>query len=379
MNQRCCGLVMGAILLAVSGCGKKAPPPVVPPVPVTTVQAVIKTLPLAVEGMGSVEPYNSLEIVPQVSGQILKFHFREGAEVQQDALLVSLDPAPYTETLRHAEAMLASDESALEFKTSEAKRYVGLDVKAVSRSEFEKTRTEAEAQKHRVQADRAMVEQARLNVGYCAIRSPISGRAGAYLVNQGAVVEAGKTTVLVVNQIEPVYVTFSVPEKHLAGIRAAQQKAPLAVEARLPGVDAQRRLGRLAFIDNTVDPATGMIRLKGTFANTDAFLWPGQFVRVSLIVGEEAGVVVIPAKAVQAGPKGALVFVVKADQTVAVRPVRVARLAGEEAVLAGGVSAGEVVVTDGQNKLKAGAAVVVTADPSASAAPTAASAAGSIK
>ena len=349
---------MGAILLAVSSCGKKAAPPVVPPVPVTTARAVIKTLPLAVEGMGSVEPYNSLEIVPRVSGQILKFHFREGAEVRQDALLVSLDPAPYIETLRHAEAMLASDESALEFKKSEARRYVGLDVKAVSRSEFEKTRTEAEAQEHRVQADRAMVEQARINLGYCSIHSPISGRAGAYLVNQGAVVEAGKTTVLVVNQIEPVYVTFSVPEKHLAGIRAAQQKAALAVEARIPGVDAQLRLGRLTFIDNTVDPATGMIRLKGTFANTDAFLWPGQFVRVSLIVGEEPGVVVIPAKAVQTGPKGALVFVVKANKTVAVRPVRVARLAGEEAVLACGVSPGETVVTDGQNKLKDGAAVV---------------------
>ncbi len=359
--------MMGAMLLAVSGCSQSAAPPVVVPVPVTTARAVIKTLPLAVEGMGSVEPYNSLEIVPRVSGQLLKFHFLEGAEVQQDALLVTIDPAQYTEALHQAEALLASDESALEFSHHEAQRYADLTVKTVSRSDIEKTRAAADVLEHRVQADRAVVEEARLNVGYCAIRAPITGRAGAYLVNQGSVVEANKTTLLVVNQIEPIYVTFSVPEKNLAGIRAAQQPAALAVEARLPGVDAPPRLGRLTFIDNTVDAATGMIRLKGTFANADAFFWPGQFVRVSLIVGEERGVVVIPAKAVQAGPKGALVLVVKPNQTVVVRPVQVARLAGEEAVIAGGVSVGEVVVTDGQNKLKDGVVVAAAAEPSAAA------------
>lgn len=369
---------MGAVLLAVSGCGKPAAAPAVPPVPVTTARAVIKPMPLAVETMGSVESCNSLEIVPRVSGQILQFHFREGDEVRQGALLVSLDPAQYTETLRQAEALLASDEAALEFSKNEARRYAGLTVKTVSRSEIEKTRADAGVLEHRVQAGRAVVEQARLNVGYCSIHSPIAGRAGAYRVNRGAVVEANKTTLLVVNQVEPVYVTFPVPEKNLAGIRTAQQQAALAVEARIPGVDAQPRLGRLTFIDNTVDTATGMIRMKGTFTNADGFFWPGQFVRVSLLVGEERGAVVVPAKAVQSGPKGALVFVVKADKTVAVRTVQVARLAGEEAVLARGVSPGEVVVTDGQNKLKAGAAVVV-AEPPAPAAPTAASATDNTK
>lgn len=366
---------MVTVLSGLSGCGKKRTAPVVPPVPVTTAKAVLKSMPLAVEDMGSVESCNSLEIVPRISGQILKYHFREGDEVQLDSLLVTIDPAPYAEALRQAEALLASDEAALEFRKSEAVRYAELDTNAVTRSDFERTHAEAGAQEHKVKADRAVVEQARLNLGYCSIHSPITGRAGAYLLKQGSVVEANKTTLLVINQVEPIYVTFSVPEKHLTAIRSAQQKTPLTVEARIPGADAQPRLGRLTFIDNAVDPASGMIRLKGTFANADAFLWPGQYVRVTLIVGEESGVVVTPASAVQRGPKGALVFVVKDNKTVEARTVQVIRLAGDEAVLARGVSPGETVVTDGQTKLKNGSAVII-AEPAAPAATNAVPGAG---
>jgi len=361
-----------AALAGLCSCGKKAPAPP-PPVPVATAPAVTKTMPLAVEAMGSVEAYNSLEIIPRVSGQILKLHFRDGDEVQKDALLVSIDPAPFTEALREAEARLASDEATLVFKTSEAERKSRLIKEdGISRSEFEKVRAEANAQKEIVQADRAVVEQARLNVGYCSIRSPIPGRAGAYVVNQGAVVEASKTTLLVVNQVKPVYVTFSIPEKFLSEIQAAQAKAVLTVEARASGVDAKPRQGQLTFIDNTVDPASGMIRLKGTFTNTDAFLWPGLYVQVSLIIREEPGAVVIPASAVTKGPKGDLVFVVKAGGTAELRTVQVRRMAGNEVILDGGVSPGETVVTDGLNKLKDGAAIVIANTP-ASAATNAAS------
>ncbi len=372
MNQRYAWLVM-VVLTSLCSCGKKAPAPAPPPVPVTTAQAVTKTMPLAVEAMGSVEAYNSLEIVPRVAGQILKLHFRDGDEVQKDALLVTIDPAPFTEALREVEARLASDKATLVFKTSEAERKKRLmEEDGVSRSEFEKARAEANAQKEIVQADYAVVEQARLNVGYCSIRSPIPGRAGAYVANQGAVVEANKTTLLVVNQVKPVYVTFSVPEKILPGIRAAQEKTVLTVEARVPGADAQPRQGRLTFIDNTVDPATGMIRLKGTFDNTDAFLWPGLYVQASLVIGEESGAVVIPASAVTKGPKGDLVFVVKAGGTAELRAVQVRRMAGDEVILDDGVSSGEIVVTDGLNKLKDGAAIVIANTP-ASAATNAAS------
>ena len=299
MKQKCLWLAWAIVLLSLASCGKRKAAPVPPPVPVTTARAVLKSMPVAVEAMGSVESCNSLEIVPRVSGQILKYHFREGDDVELDSLLVTIDPAPSQEALRQAESLLASDEAALEFRKSEAVRFADLDTNAVTRSDFERTHAEAGAQEHKVKADRAVVEQARLNLGYCSIHSPIPGRTGAYLLKQGSVVEANKTTLLVINQIEPIYVTFSVPEKHLTAIRAAQQKAPLTVEARIPGADAHPRLGRLTFIDNAVDPATGMIRLKGTFANTDAFLWPGQYVRVTLIVGEEPGVVVTPG---QRGP-----------------------------------------------------------------------------
>jgi len=371
MNQRYSWLIMAA-LAGLCSCGKKATAPA-PPVPVATAQAVTKTMPLAVEAMGSVEAYNSLEIIPQVAGQILKLHFREGDEVQKDSLLATIDPAPFMEALREAEARLASDEATLVFKTSEAERNRRLIKEdGVSRSEFENARAEADAQKDVVEADRAVVEQERLNVGYCSIRSPIQGRTGAYVVNEGAVVEANKTTLLVVNQVKPVYVTFSVPEKNLPAIRTAQEKSVLTVEAHVPGADAQPRQGRLTFIDNTVDPATGMIRLKGTFANTDAFLWPGLYVQVALIIGEEPGAVVIPASAIAKGPKGDLVFVVKAGGAAELRAVQVRRMAGEEVVLNGGVSSGEIVVTDGLNKLKDGAAVVIANTP-ASAATNAAS------
>ncbi|MDD5678929.1 MAG: efflux RND transporter periplasmic adaptor subunit [Kiritimatiellae bacterium] len=363
MNPRYAWLMMAA-LAGLCSCGKKAAPPAPPPVPVATVQAVAKTMPLAVEAMGSVEAYNSLAIIPQVSGQVLKLHFRDGDEVQKDSLLVTIDPAPFTEALREAEARLASDEATLVFKISEAERKSRLMANdGVSRSEFEKARADADAQKKIVQADRAVVEQERLNVGYCSIRSPIPGRAGEYVINQGAVVEANKTTLLVVNQIKPVYVTFAIPEKFLPGIRAAQEKATLTVEARAPGIAVQPRQGRLTFIDNTVDPATGMIRLKGTFDNTDAFLWPGLYVQVSLMLGEEPGAIVIPASAVTKGPKGDLVFVVKAGDTAELRTVQVRRMTGDDVILDGGVAQGEIVVTDGLNKLKDGAAIVIANTP----------------
>ncbi|MFH1476393.1 MAG: efflux RND transporter periplasmic adaptor subunit [Verrucomicrobiota bacterium] len=357
MNQRSAWLIMAA-LAGLCSCGKKADAPV-PPVSVTTARAVIKTMPLTVEAMGLVEAYNSLEIIPRVSGQIMKFHFREGDEVQQDALLVTIDSAPFTEALREAEARLARDKATLAFKTSDAERHSRLIEKnGVSRSELEKSHAEAGAYREIVQAGRAAIEQARLNVGYCSIHSPISGRAGAYVVNQGAVVEANKTILLVINQIKPLYVTFSVPEKILPEIRTAQEKAVLTVEARVPGANAPTRQGRLTFIDNTVDTTTGMIRLKGTFANTDAFLWPGLYVRVALIIGEEPGAVVVPASAVAKGPKGDIVFVVRADGRAELRTVQARRIAGDEVILNDGISSGEIVVTDGLNKLKDGMAIV---------------------
>ena len=358
MNQLRFWLAVLAVPLGLSGCGKKAAAPALP-IPVTTAQAVVKTMPLTVEAMGSVETCNSLEIVSRVSGQIQKYHFKEGDEVKSNALLVTIDPAPFAELLREAEAMLASDEAMLEFKKSEAERYAKMSDEAASRSDFERARADAGTQAHKVIADRAIAERVGLDLGYCSIRSPITGRAGAYRVNLGGVVEANKTTLLVINQIEPIYVAFSVPEKELPAIRAAQRKAPLTVEARMPGAAKEVWRGKLTFIDNTVDAATGMIRMKGTFENADEGLWPGQFVRVSLLVGEEPGVTVVPAKAVRTGPKGSLVFVVKEDKTVAARAVEVERLTGGEAVLAKGVAGGETVVTDGQTKLKDGATVVI--------------------
>ncbi len=358
MSRR--ALLLLAAITALSGCGRKpaAPPPA--PVPVLTARAVSRTVPLTVETTGTVEAFNSLDIIPRVSGQVLKLHFKDGDEVEKDSLLVTLDRAPFEEALREAEARLAGSEATLFFKKSEAERKRLIVAEGgVSRSEFEKAQSEAELQRDTVQAARAVVEQAKLNVGYCSILSPISGYAGAYLVNRGAVVEANKTRLLVVNQVKPVYVTFSVPDKELPAIRAARERSELTVEARLPEPGSESRTGCLTFVDNKVDDSSGMIRLKGTFDNEDSFLWPGLFVRVSLVVGEEPDVTVIPAAAVAKGPRGDLVFTVR-DGTAHIRPVQVHRMVGNEVVLDSGVQPGEIVVTDGLNKLKDGAPVTIS-------------------
>ncbi len=357
MNQR--ALLIVAAITALSGCGRKpaAPPPA--PVPVFTAHAVSRTVPLTVETTGTVEAFNSLDVIPRVSGQILELHFKDGDEVEKDSLLVTLDPAPFEEALSEAEARLAGSEATLFFKKSEAERKrLIVEEGGVSRSEFEKAQSEADLQRDTVQASRAVVEQARLNLGYCSIHSPIHGYAGAYLVNSGAVVEANKTKLLVVNQVKPVYVSFSVPDKSLPAIRAARERSELTVEARLPKPGSESRTGRLTFVNNKVDDSTGMIRLKGTFDNEDSFFWPGLFVRVSLIVGEEPDSTVIPAAAVAKGPAGDLVFTVR-DGAAHIRPVQVRRMVGNEAVLNSGVQPGEIVVTDGLNKLKDGAPVTI--------------------
>jgi membrane fusion protein, multidrug efflux system len=353
---------LGLVALAVTGCGRpRAMAKGSGAVPVRVASAVTMDVPVAVEAIGFVEPYNSVTIVPRVGGQLLKRHFREGDQVAPGQLLFTIDTAPHVESLRQAEARLARDEADLEFSRVEAQRYKSLTQKGfTSASDGQRLDSQAVALEQVVRAQQAEVEQARLNLSYCEVRSPIAGRAGAYLVYEGGTVEAYRTSLLVINQTRPVKVAFSVAEAVLAQVRAVATATAPAVTVRIPGNAAVAGTGRVNFVDNTVDVSSGMVTLKAELANEDEMFWPGQYVNVTVTLAEQHGVVVVPARALQAGPSGRHLFVVNADGAAELRRVVVVRWHGDQAVIEEGVAAGESVIVDGQNKVKQGAKVQAT-------------------
>jgi len=351
--------LVAAVALVAGACGKESPPPAFPPATVLAAKVVKKDMPLAIAAIGTVEAHKSINVYSRVTGQLLRTHFREGEDVRAGQLLFSIDPAPFREKLHQADARLAKSIAQSQFNEEEAKRYAFLLSKgAVSKSEADKYLTDAAAYSATVKADRAELEDARLNLSYCSVKAPFAGRTGAYGVNLGAIVRANDTSLTTLNQISPVYVRFSVPEKHLGDIRKYLAAGTVSVRV-IPDKDFPREIpyGKLVFVDNAIDQATGMIKLKAEFTNNDRALWPGQFVNVSLVLTIQAGAVVAPLRAVQTGDQGRFVFVIKPDMTAEVAPVVVDRSAGEEAVIARGLQGGETVVADGHLKVQPGAKV----------------------
>jgi len=281
--------------------------------------------------------------------------------VKKGDLLFTIDPRPYEAALKQADAILARDRTQYENARAEERRYEELVKKGyVSQTQYEQVRTNAAALEAVVQSSGAQVENARLQLAYCTIRSPFSGRTGGLSVYEGNLIKANADTAMVtINQIQPVNVSFAVPERTLPEIRKYMAGGALKVEALLSKNDTNPLQGNLAFIDNAVDAATGTIRLKGSFVNSDRKLWPGQFVNVVLTLATQKNAVVVPTQSVQTGQKGQFVFVVKADSTVEVRPVVASRVFGEETVIESGLTASEKVVTDGQLRLAPGAKVEV--------------------
>ncbi|MDD5242890.1 MAG: efflux RND transporter periplasmic adaptor subunit [Syntrophorhabdaceae bacterium] len=334
---------------------KKPPPPARQGVPVLVGKAVQKTMPVIIEAIGTVEAYNSVTVYARIVGQLLRIHFKEGQDVKRGQPLFTIDPGPFQEKLRMSEAKLAQDIAQLKYNEDEAKRYAYLLEKgAVATSDYENKQTLALTQQATVRSSKADVDNARLNLEYCYIRSPLDGRTGAHLAKEGAMIKDNDTKLVVVNQISPIYVKFSVPEKQLPEIRKYMTSGVLKVKVNPQGTQGAPVEGKLTFVDNTVDTTTGMILLKAEFRNSDRLLWPGQFVNVVLNLTEEQNAVVVPAKAVQIGQKGNFVFVVRPDKKAEFRNITVARTIGEETVVSKGVNAGETVVTDGHLKLKDG-------------------------
>jgi multidrug efflux system membrane fusion protein len=341
------------LALAAAGCGeeKKARPE--DRVPVTVAVAEQKNMPVEIHAIGSVQPMQTVAIRAQVTGQLTQVSFREGDDVARGQLLFIIDPRPYQAALAQAEANLARDEAQLRNAEAEARRYADLVKKDyVTKEEYGKIVAGAEAARAVAAADKAAIDTARVSLSYCEIRSPIAGRTGSLQVHGGNLVRANDTTPLVViNQIAPVYVQFAIPQSDMTTLRAhgGLRNVPVTVAPRDGGAPVGQ--GRLTFIDNAIDPTTGTIDLKGTFANQNRALWPGEYVNVALQVSSRNGAVVIPAQAVQTGQRGQYVYVVKDGNAVEMRPVTVAQQVEQQAIIDRGVSPGETVVTDGQIRL----------------------------
>jgi membrane fusion protein, multidrug efflux system len=354
------------LLFALTGCAaKKEPPKGRPPVPVNVAMSVTKDMPVQVRAIGNVEPFTTVAIKAQVNGQLSRVHFREGQDVRKGDLLFTIDPRPFEAALRQAEAALAKDLAQAAFSREQVRRYgVLLKDGIVTQDQYDQLRANADSFDAAAAADRAAVDNARLQLAYCSIRSPIDGRTGNLLVQEGNLVKANDVPVLVtINQVTPIYVSFSVPEKEMPQIRKFLSDKKLKVEAVIPNDAQSPESGTISFLDNAVDPATGTIKLKGTFANKDRRLWPGQFVNVILTLTTRRNAVVVPTQAVQTGQQGQFLFVVKPDLTVESRPVTVGLALGDESVIEKGVNAGENVVTDGQVRLIPGSKVEVKQEP----------------
>ncbi len=336
-------------------------------VPVSVAAVEQRTMPVRLAAIGNVDPFNTVAVKARVDGQIVAVNFREGQAVRKDEVLFRLDSRPFEAALHQAEANLARDRANRDHADMQERRYEELLRKNfVSKDAYAQYRTNAETAAASLKASEAAVETARLNLQYCTIRSPIDGYVGRIMLQLGNMVKANDTNPLVViNQVRPVYVTFAVPEQRLAEIRRYMARGPLEVVVTTPDArHAPLDTGRLVFIDNAVDPSTGTIKLRAQFDNRDLALWPGQFVNVSLKLYDQADALVVPSLALQTGPQGEFVYVLRPDATAEVRKVTIARTEGDLAVVAEGLAKGEKVITRGQLRLAPGVKVIVRPDAS---------------
>ncbi|MGC1816991.1 MAG: efflux RND transporter periplasmic adaptor subunit [Casimicrobiaceae bacterium] len=327
-----------------------------PAVPVTAAPVVTKTVPVRLRAIGNIEPYTTVALKALVDGQIVAVRFAEGDEVKKGAVLFEIDRRPFEAQLQQAQANLLKDRATLDHASEQEKRYKDLlEKKFISPDAYGQVRTNAETAAAQVSADQAAIQGIRLQIEYCTIRAPITGYAGKIMIQQGNLVKANDTNALVViNQVQPIYASFSVPEQDLDAVRRYDAAGELQVTAGVPKSSHPPLVGKLTFIDNTTDTTTGTIKLRAAFPNLDKALWPGQFVDVVLTLTQQKDAVVMPATAVQNGPNGQYVFVVKPDHSVELRNVKIARTEGDDAVVASGVAPGDTVVTTGQLRLAPG-------------------------
>jgi membrane fusion protein, multidrug efflux system len=368
-------MTLGALLLVtgLAGCSAKAPSSGRGAgggaAPVVAGKVERKVVPVALDVIGAVEPIRTAAVRSQVTGVMFKLHFEEGQEVKQDDLLFEIDPRPFQNALRQAEADLEKVRVQLETAQAEVTRYRGLSEQGmVSKEQYQSIQDNERSLRAALVSSQAAVENDRLQLEYCSIRAPISGRTGSLGAHEGDLVRASDATVslVVINQLSPIYVTFSVPQQNLASISRYRAAGSIVVTARPPGTDELPETGQLTFIDNAIDATTGTLKLKATFPNEDRRLWPGQFANIRMTLTSPT-VLVVPTAAVQNDQSGQHVFVIKSDQTAELRPVTIERSTETESVVTSGVVEGETVIVDGQLRVLPGKPVAVKGPAAAAA------------
>jgi multidrug efflux system membrane fusion protein len=353
-----------ACLVALSGCSKKsteaAGPPQFAPL-VTATRASAHDVPVYLEEIGRSGAFESVTVTPQISGRITERHFEDGAELKKDQLLFIIDPRPYQAQLDSAQAQLAQSKAALDLANTQLKMYASIaDTRAVSQIDVETKKNTVAVDQAQVESAEAAVETAKLNLEYCSIRSPIDGRAGARLVDVGNVVQTNTTGLLLIQRLDPIYADFTVTEGDLPEVQRELAKGILQAKVSLPSDPLDRaREGKLTFVDNNVQNATGTVNLRATLPNADHHFWPGQFVNVTLVLATTKGAVLIPSQATQISQQGPYVFVVKPDGTAELRQVTLGQRQGDKVVVTKGVSDGESVIVTGQLTVMPGAKVRV--------------------
>jgi multidrug efflux system membrane fusion protein len=355
-------LAVFLFLLVLSGCSKQqaaAPPRAAAAVPVVVAKVTQKSMPVQLTAFGNVGSY-SVSVRAQVAGELLQVHFREGDFVQKGQLLFSIDSRPYETALAQAQARLLRDKAVAANTQAQAQRLSKLLADGVvSPSDADTSKSAADAAAATVAADEAAVKTAQLNVEYCKIYSPMDGRTGSVMIKPGNLVKVADVPIVVINQVSPIHVDFTVPQEYLPKIKKYMAAGPLRVEASVPNSSEAPELGALTFIDNAIDTTTGTIHLRSTFDNHRGLLWPGLYVNTLMTLSQQSNAKVIPAQAITAGQQGSFVYVLKDDGTVTPRPVASSRTVQGEAVIDKGLELGETVVTDGQVRLVPGAKVQI--------------------
>jgi multidrug efflux system membrane fusion protein len=390
-------IIVFILILLLAGCSSEKAAAVAqqqaPAAPVLVSKAMLKSVPIEIQSVGNAEAYSSVSVKSQVGGELTVVDFKEGTDVRKGDRLFVIDPRPYESQVAQAEATLAKDKAQLqaaqanlskeiaqeEFAQAQAKRYsellqkgllasdsaeqINAQAKAASEA-VRADRAEIESMQANIAADRAALDRAKLQLEYCTIRSPIDGRTGQLIVKQGNVVKANDVELLTINQLHPIYVTFTVPEINLPLIKTRMAAGKVTVVVYLQGEDEAVETGTLSFIENIVDSATGTIRLKALFDNRADKLWPGQFVRVVVRLNDSSNSIVVPVTAVQTRQDGKFVFVVKPDMTVEARAVQAGRTIERDVVIEKGLSEGESVVTTGQLRLVPGSRIQIKSSSS---------------
>ena len=338
-----------------------ASPAELPGIPITAGTVVAADVPILLRGVGTVQAYNTVAIKSRVDGQILRVDFKEGQEVKEGTALFQIDPRPFEAALQKAQATLESDKAQALRADLDLKRFAELAQKDFApQQQYEQARATATVAHASILADEAAIDQAKLSLEYCQIRSPIDGRVGARLVDKGNLVHGTDNTTLVnITEIKPIFVSFTLPQNTLDEVRRQQDISPLAVAAVAGDSETTLAEGKLTLIDNMVDPATGTIHLKARFDNQDERLWPGEFVNVRVVLSVRRQVPTVPEQTVLEGANGRFVYVIKPDNTVERRAVEVAEVENGKAVIAKGLEPGERVVVEGQYGLDNGGRITI--------------------